>query len=66
MKHYLTYFMAVLFLLTALSFTGCRGSHRQVTSWAGDRNVSVVKRKPGRVAGRNKAVTSTKYNRVKR
>jgi hypothetical protein len=65
MKQYLTYLMAVLCLLTALSFTGCRGSHRQVSSWAGDRNVGVVKRKPGRVAGRSKAVTTTKYNRVK-
>lgn len=65
MKQYLTYFMAVLSLLTALSITGCRGSHRQVTSWAGDRNVSVIKRKQGRVAGRTKAVTTTKYNRAK-
>jgi hypothetical protein len=66
MKQYLTYFLAVLSLLTALSISGCRGSNRQVTSWAGDRNVSVIKRKKSRVQGRFKPVTTTKYNRVKK
>lgn len=65
MKQYLTYSLAVLSLLTALSVTGCRGYNRQVTSWAGDRNVSVVKRKKSRVSGRIKPVTTTKYNRAK-
>ncbi len=32
MKQYLTYSLAVLSLLTALSVTGCRGYNRQVTS----------------------------------
>ena len=46
--------------------TGCRSSSSSRTIFQGDRNVTVVKKKRGKVKGRSKVVKSKSYNRVRR
>lgn len=65
MKKYITYTLAAITLVAAVSVSGCgRGSIRTRTHHHGDRSVTIVKR-PHRspIKGRKKAVTTTKYNR---
>jgi hypothetical protein len=65
MKNYLSYFMVVLTLTLALGTSGCRSTGRSRTIFAGDHNVTIV-RKPNRKAIKRspRVVRSTKYNRA--
>lgn len=67
MKTYLTYFLAVITLTMAIGMTGCAPSGRRRTIFAGDHNVTIV-RKPARTTIKRspKVVKSTKYNRAVR
>lgn len=67
MKKTLVFGLASLMLVGMMVFSsGCRVTHRSVSLWPGDRNVTVVKKpKRRKVKGRKKAVTSRSYNRVK-
>lgn len=68
MKKLLTFGLAALMITgTMVGTTGCRSTNRTVTLWAGDRNVTTVKKpKRRKIKGRKKAVRSTSYNRARR
>lgn len=66
MKSTVAYGLAVLMMVgMCVLNTSCRSSSSSRTIFQGDHNVTVVKKKRGKVGGRSKAIKGSSYRRVR-